>query len=131
MKKWVALSALLLAAMLVASGCGGGDTKESSPSPSASQAAGSSAGEAKAITIDATNFKFDPGEITVKQGDEVSITLKNSQGNHALKIEGYDKEVKGNATVKFVADKAGEFKIVCSIFCGKGHEDMVSKLIVQ
>ncbi len=130
MKKWVSLSALLLAAMLVASGCGGGDKKESSPSPAATQAGGSG-GESKAITIDATNFKFDPGEITVQQGDEVSITLKNSQGNHALKIEGYDKEVKGNATVKFVADKAGEFKIVCSIFCGKGHDDMVSKLIVQ
>ncbi|WP_372632089.1 cupredoxin domain-containing protein [Cohnella sp.] len=130
MKKWVSLSALLLAAMLVASGCGGGDKKESSSSPAAAQA-GTSGGEAKAITIDATNFKFDPGEITVKQGDEVSITLKNSQGNHALKIEGYDKEVKGNATVKFVADKTGEFKIVCSIFCGKGHDDMISKLIVQ
>ncbi|MFC4596940.1 cupredoxin domain-containing protein [Cohnella hongkongensis] len=130
MKKWVSLSALMLAAMLVASGCGGGDKKESGSSPVATQT-GSTGGETKAFTVDATNFKFEPAEITVNQGDEVSITLKNSQGNHALLIEGYEKEVKGNATVKFVADKAGEFKIVCSIFCGKGHDDMLSKLIVQ
>jgi len=128
MKKWVALSGLLLAAMLVAAGCGGGgDKKESSPS----QAAAGGSGAEQAITIDATNFKFDPGEIKVKQGDEVSITLKNSQGNHALKIEGYDKEVKGNATVKFTADKAGEFKFICSVFCGKDHDKMVGKLIVE
>jgi len=127
MKKWVALSAMLLAAMLIAAGCGGGknDKAESSASPAAA------GGGSQAITIDATNFKFEPGEIKVKKGDEVSITLKNSQGNHALKIEGYNKEVKGNATVKFVADKTGEFKFDCSVFCGKGHADMVGKLIVE
>lgn len=88
-------------------------------------------GAAKAITIDASNFKFDQEEIKVKKGEEVSITLKNSQGNHAIKIEGYDKEIKGNATVTFVADKTGEFKYICSVFCGKGHDEMVGKLIVE
>ncbi|QMV40763.1 cupredoxin domain-containing protein [Cohnella cholangitidis] len=127
MKKWMALSGLLLAAMLIASGCGGKNNKEEASSSPA--AAGG--GAAKAITIDATNFKFDQEEIKVKKGEEVSITLKNSQGNHAIKIEGYDKEIKGNATVTFVADKAGEFKYICSIFCGKGHNDMVGKLIVE
>ncbi|TVX97981.1 cupredoxin domain-containing protein [Cohnella terricola] len=127
MKKWLALSAMLLAAMLIAAGCGGGKNDKGGSGASPAAAAGGS----QAITIDATNFKFDPGEIKVKKGDEVSITLKNSQGNHALKIEGYDKEVKGNATVKFVADKTGEFKFICSVFCGKGHGDMVGKLIVE
>jgi cytochrome c oxidase subunit 2 len=128
MKKWMALSGLLLAAMLIASGCGGKNKEEASSSPAAEAAGG---GAAKAITIDATNFKFDQQEIKVKKGEEVSITLKNSQGNHAIKIEGYDKEIKGNATVTFVADKAGEFKYICSVFCGKGHDDMVGKLIVE
>ncbi|MFC4304091.1 cupredoxin domain-containing protein [Cohnella boryungensis] len=128
MKKWIMLSSLLLAAMLLAAGCGGGKNNKEESSASPSAAAG---GAAKAVTIDATNFKFEPGEIKVKQGEEVSITLKNSQGNHALKVEGYDKEVKGNATVTFVADKTGEFKFICSIFCGKGHEEMIGKLIVE
>jgi len=127
MKKWMILCGVLLAAMLIASGCGGGKKEEASSSPSA--AAGS--GGAKAFTIEATNFAFESKEIRVKKGEEVSITLKNKQGNHALKIEGYDKEVKANATVTFVADKAGEFEFICSIFCGKGHNDMVGKLIVE
>ncbi|XID95674.1 cupredoxin domain-containing protein [Paenibacillaceae bacterium WGS1546] len=128
MKKWMGLGGLLLAAALVASGCGGGGGKtESSPSP----AAAAGGGETQSFTVEATNFKFEPGEIKVKQGDEVSITLKNAQGNHDLKIEGYDKVVKGNATVTFVADKTGEFKFICSIFCGKGHDDMIGKLIVE
>lgn len=127
MKKWMGLGALLLAAALVAAGCGGGgDKKESNPSPAAS-----GGGEKQSFTVEATNFKFEPEEIKVKQGDEVSITLKNAQGNHDLKIEGYDKTVKGNATVTFVADKTGEFKFICSIFCGKGHDDMIGKLIVE
>ncbi|WP_239618282.1 cupredoxin domain-containing protein [Cohnella mopanensis] len=128
MKKWMALSGLLLAVMLIAAGCGGKNKEEASSSPATEAGA---AGGTKAITIDATNFKFDQNEIKVKKGEEVSITLKNSQGNHAIKIEGYDKEVKGNATVTFVADKSGEFKFICSVFCGKGHNEMTGKLIVE
>ncbi|QJD83989.1 cupredoxin domain-containing protein [Cohnella herbarum] len=128
MKKWTMLIGVLLAVTLIASGCGGKNKEETSPSPAAEAGAG---GGAKAITIDASNFKFDQDEIKVKKGEEVSITLKNSQGNHAIHIDGYDKEVKGNATVTFVADKAGEFTFICSVMCGKGHDDMKGKLIVE
>ncbi|WP_256759920.1 cupredoxin domain-containing protein [Cohnella sp. WQ 127256] len=128
MKKWTILGAVLLAAMVISTGCGGNKKEEASASPEASSAA---AGGAKAITIEATNFKFDQQEIKVKKGEEVSITLKNTQGNHAINIEGYDKEIKANKTVTFVADKTGEFKFICSIFCGKGHEEMIGKLIVE
>ena len=126
MKKWTIMGAVLLAAMVISTGCGGNKKEEASASPEA--AAG---GGAKAVTIEATNFKFDVQEIKVKKGEEVSIALKNTQGNHAIKIEGYDKEIKANKTVTFVADKTGEFKFICSVFCGKGHEEMVGKLIVE
>lgn len=119
----------MLAVALVLAGCGGGGNKESGSSPAGEPASGN--GQKHEITIDATNFDFDVKEIKVKKGDTVSITLNNSQGNHALKVEGYDKEVKGKATVTFVADKTGEFKYICSIFCGKGHDDMIGKLIVE
>ncbi|WEK54872.1 MAG: cupredoxin domain-containing protein [Candidatus Cohnella colombiensis] len=127
MKKWLGISSLMLALALVASGCGGsGDKKESASSPAVSDEAG-----ANAITLEAKNFEFNTKEIKVKKGDKVSITLKNTQGNHAVHIEGYDKTIKANATVTFVADKAGEFNFICSIYCGKGHDDMVGKLIVE
>ena len=83
------------------------------------------------MTIDATNFEFSIKEIRVKQGDTVKLTLNNAEGFHALKVEGYNKEVQGGKTISFVADKKGEFDYVCSVFCGTGHEEMVGKLIVE
>jgi len=129
-KKWIYSCGLILSAAMIATGCGGGQS-ESSPSPSASQPAAGGDGAAQAITVNAKNFEFDQKEIRVKQGETVAITLKNTQGNHGLKIEGYDKEVKNNQTVTFTADKAGEFNFECSIMCGKGHTDMVGKFIVE
>lgn len=126
MKKLMCTAGLLLAAAIVASGCGGGGDKEN-----ASPAQGAAAGEVKAFTIDATNFAFGPNEIKVNKGDKVSITLVNKQGNHSIKIKGYDKVIKGKQTVTFTADKAGEFEFDCDIMCGTGHADMIGKLIVQ
>jgi len=127
-KKWLYAGGLVVSAAMIATGCGGGKS-ESSPSPS--QAAGGDGGATTAITVNAKNFEFDQKEIKVKKGDTVAITLNNTQGNHAMKIEGYNKEIKNKQTVTFTADKAGEFNFECSIMCGAGHADMVGKLIVE
>lgn len=113
----VVLSALLLAAC---GNSGGSSTEEANAT-----------GEVKEFTIDATNFEFDLKEIKVNQGDTVKVTLKNSEGLHAVKFDGYNKEVQGDETITFVADKVGEFEYICSIFCGTGHDDMVGTLIVE
>lgn len=122
----------MLAFALVAAGCGGGNDKNdaNAPSQQASEAA-SDAGAAKAITITAKNFSFDQPEIKVKKGDKVSITLKNGQGMHSIKIDGYGQEIKKDKTVTFTADKTGEFKYYCATQCGAGHADMIGKLIVE
>ncbi|MCC3375955.1 cupredoxin domain-containing protein [Cohnella sp. REN36] len=130
-RKWGMTGATLLAAVIIGTGCGGDGAKESASSPAASPSSAEAGGAGKAITINAKNFAFDQPEIKVKQGEEVTIKLVNGQGNHALKIEGYDQEIKGNQTVTFKADKAGEFKFECSVMCGKGHADMTGKLIVE
>jgi cytochrome c oxidase subunit 2 len=127
MNKWIYSLGMVLAAAIIATGCGGGGKENNSATkPAESQGAASTA-----ITINAKNFEFDQKDIKVKKGDTVSITLKNSQGNHAVTIEGYDKVIKVNQTVTFTADKAGEFKFACSLICGKGHADMVGKLVVE
>jgi cytochrome c oxidase subunit II len=128
MKKWILTLGLLLTVAFVVAGCGGGDKKSDS---AASAVASQATAAGKSITIDAKNFEFDQKEIRVKKGETVSITLKNSQSNHGLKIEGYDKEIKGNETVTFTADQVGEFKFECAIMCGAGHKDMTGKLIVE
>jgi len=129
MNKWICTMALFMTIALATAGCGGGD-KASSSSP-ATAAAGDDAGGGAAITIDAKNFEFDQKEIKVKKGDKVTIKLVNSQGNHSLKLDGYNKEVKGNQTVTFTADKTGEFNYFCNIMCGGGHATMTGKLIVE
>lgn len=128
-KKWLYAGGLVVSAAMIATGCGG-SKGESSPSPSQAAAGGDAAG-ATAITVNAKNFEFDQKEIKVKKGETVAITLNNTQGNHAMKIEGYNKEVKNKQTVTFTADKAGEFNFECSIMCGAGHADMVGKFIVE
>lgn len=116
MKRWLLLLCVAVVSVFVMAACGG-------------EAAGT--GEVKEFTIDATNFDFDVKEIKVNKGDTVKVTLKNSQGVHAVEFKGYKKEVKGDQTISFVANKTGEFEYICSIFCGTGHGDMVGKLIVE
>jgi len=131
-KKWMYTFALLLSAALLATACGGGGKSDTPAAPAASpDEAANAGGDAKAITIVATNFDFEPREIRVKQGETLAITLENKQGLHGVEFKGYNKEVKGKETVTFTADKAGEFDFVCSIMCGAGHNDMVGKLIVE
>lgn len=134
MKKWSIMTCILLLAAGVLSACGGGDDdkeKASAPASASSSAPAAAGGEAKEIKVDAKNFEFDQKEIKVAKGDKVTIALNNSQGNHALKIDGYDVEAKGGKSVTFTADKAGEFKFYCSVMCGAGHADMTGKLIVE
>lgn len=95
------------------------------------QNAASTGAADQAITISAKNFEFDQKEIRLKKGDTVRFTLKNSQGRHAIHIDGYDKDIKDNDTVTFTANRTGRFKFVCSNMCGNGHSDMVGTLIVE
>lgn len=132
MRKFVLTLSLAAAVSMVLAACGGSANDGGNTATNAGAATNESAsGEVKAFTIDATNFAFEPTEIRVKKGDTVSITLKNSEGLHAVAFKGYNVEVKGNETISFTADQAGEFQYYCSIFCGAGHDDMIGTLIVE
>jgi len=77
------------------------------------------AGE-KEFTISGQNFSFTPNFITVKKGEKVKITFKNSDGFHDFKIDEFGvatKTIKGGEEelVEFVADKIGSFEYYCSI----------------
>jgi cytochrome c oxidase subunit II len=134
MNKWTYMITTLLVAMLITTGCGGGsNNNKASTSPEATKetTTASPASGTQAITINAKNFEFDQPEIHVKQGEQVSITLNNTQGNHSIQIKGYDVEIKNGKTVTFTADKKGEFEYVCATMCGGGHGEMKGKIIVE
>jgi cytochrome c oxidase subunit II len=89
----------------------------------------------KVFEITVRKFEFEPSHIEVTQGDRVRLVVKSGDGVHGLEI----KKVKikklvprgGEAvTIEFVAATAGSFEILCSEYCGEGHEDMRGTLIV-
>lgn len=89
----------------------------------------------KEFTIWARQFDFTPAVITVQQGDHVRVNLKTADVAHGWYIDGYDINIKvsgGDTTsVEFVADKAGTFKIRCSVTCGPFHPFLAGKFVVQ
>jgi cytochrome c oxidase subunit 2 len=82
----------------------------------------------KTITISASKFQFEPNEITVKKGEEVTMIIQSQDVTHGLLLKdfGVKTEIKkGQSTeVKFTPQTAGTFEGKCAHFCGKGHGSM-------
>lgn len=91
--------------------------------------------EVKEINLEAYKFGFSPERIVVKKGEIVKLLATSRDVAHGVSIKEYginEKVEKGKVnTIEFVADKAGEFDILCSVYCGGGHHSMKAKLIVE
>jgi cytochrome c oxidase subunit II len=94
--------------------------------------------EPKFIEIDMTTWQWDwdPRTITVDEGDNVKLNIKNLDVQHgfALFEFGVNEKLTGNGavtSVEFTADKAGEYTFFCSVPCGKGHSGMKGTLVVE
>ena len=84
--------------------------------------------EFKVVNIEVKGTKIStPATLIVKKGDHVKITLVNlaESGVHAFAIDGYginaavnNKEGDNTKVVEFTADKAGLFRIFCSMHPG-------------
>jgi cytochrome c oxidase subunit II len=88
----------------------------------------------KPITITASKFQFEPNEITVKKGEEVTMIIQSQDVTHGLLLKdfGVKTEIKkGQSTeVKFTPQTAGTFEGKCAHFCGKGHGSMTMTIHV-
>ncbi len=90
------------------------------PMPQASSAPTTTQAGVKQFTVVAQNFAFAPGEIRVKKGDTVKLTLQNQDGFHDLVIDEFNVRTPRigqgqTADVQFVADKTGTFQYYCSV----------------
>lgn len=83
--------------------------------------------EFKSVNIEVKGNKiWTPSTFIVKKGDHVKITLINTASAvHAFAIDGYDVNVQVNfadkdntKVVEFTADKAGIFRVYCSMHPG-------------
>ena len=101
--------------------------------PAAEQDNGS---EPRVIEVLAKRFEFEPARIDVTEGETVRLVVRSADGMHGVGIKKFKvaEEVPrgGEAvTIEFTANAVGEFDIMCSEFCGKGHGGMKGKLVVR
>ena len=84
--------------------------------------------------IEASQYAYTPGEINVNPGDKVTIHLVSTDVVHGLYVDGYNISVDADpgqtATLTFVADKPGSFRLRCNVTCGAMHPFMIGKLNV-
>jgi cytochrome c oxidase subunit II len=120
LKKSLWLAAIAMLAIGILAACGGGKEKKEESAKNAEET----------VTIEAKNFEFDKKEYKIPANKDVALKLENVDGNHALMIEGEDVNISGGSS-DVVNLKPGEYTLRCSIPCGNGHADMVSKLVVE
>jgi cytochrome c oxidase subunit II len=97
-------------------------------------AASAPQGEPRIINVVAKRFTFEPARVEVTEGERVRLVVSSGDGVHGVEIKKFkiNKKVPrgGEVTIEFVAGAAGEFPILCSEYCGDGHEDMKGTLVV-
>ena len=83
----------------------------------------------------ARRFAFEPSRIEVTVGERVRLLVVSADGVHGLEIKKFKvkKEIPRGTTpvpIEFTATDVGEFPILCSEYCGEGHNDMKGQLVV-
>ena len=89
----------------------------------------------RTVEVVASKFSFEPSRIEVAEGERVKLVVKSADGVHGFEIKKFKvskKIPRGGEPVEieFVANAPGEYPILCSEYCGKGHEDMKGTLVV-
>lgn len=93
--------------------------------------------EPEVVEIDMTarQWEFEPGTVTVKEGQKVKLNIKSVDVTHgfALPDFGVSQRLEPGKTeiVEFTADKKGTFTFFCSVACGSGHQSMKGTLVVE
>ena len=93
-------------------------------------------GEPRVIDVVAKRFAFEPARIEVTEGERIRLVVTSADGVHGVGIKKFrvEKTVpRGGApvTIDFVASTPGEFPVLCSEYCGNGHEEMKGMLVVS
>ena len=89
----------------------------------------------RTIEIVAKRFSFEPARVEVTEGERVKLVITSGDGVHGAEIKKFkvNKKVPRGGdpvSIEFVATAAGEFPILCSEYCGEGHEEMKGMLVV-
>ena len=103
---------------------------------SAAQQDPAAASAPREIPVVAKRFAFEPARVEVKEGERIRLVVTSADGVHGLEIKKFKVNKKiprggEQITIDFVASAPGEFPILCSEYCGNGHEEMKGTLVVS
>jgi cytochrome c oxidase subunit 2 len=86
------------------------------------------------VTMVAQAFSFDPAEIILPLGAEVSFFVASKDVLHGYQLQntGVNVELIPGEIASFRAtfDRLGEFRVTCNEYCGIGHHNMLGKVTV-
>ena len=92
-------------------------------------------GTPRVVEITAKRFEFTPKEITLKQGETVTLRLITEDVTHGffMKSLGIDAVIEaGHPTeINLTPQTTGSFTTICDHFCGEGHGNMHMKIVVD
>ena len=83
----------------------------------------------KEFKVDAYRWGYTPDIIKVKKGDQVKISINNTDTPHGMRIPGLN--LQGEKAIEFTADASGTYVWYCLIPCGQGHMQMSGKIIID
>jgi len=87
------------------------------------------------IEVHAHRFAFVPAEITVKNGETVTLELISDDVSHSLTIRelGINQTISKGRTseVTFTPATTGDYRGQCGRFCGSGHGSMLFTIHVK
>lgn len=92
--------------------------------------------EPRIVEVTARRFAFDPSQIEAAVGERLQLVIRSADGVHGVEIKKLKikKEIPRGGepvTIDFTATTEGSFPILCSEYCGNGHDDMAGLLIVR
>lgn len=110
-------------------------TSETTPAPDASSPSAMMDSSVKEVTVEGSEFKFVADTLTVKKGEKIKLTFKNTgKMPHDWVVDELGVRTKvissgSTEVLEFTPDKAGVFEYYCSV--GKHRENgMVGKITV-
>jgi heme/copper-type cytochrome/quinol oxidase subunit 2 len=110
------------------------------PAVSRVSASGTPAGQEQApnrreFDLTASNYRFTPDRVEVKQDELVKLTVRSTDVAYSVTIDEYrvSKRVPagGEVTFEFRADRAGEFPFYSNLTSDSRHSTMKGQLVVR
>ena len=94
-----------------------------------------SSSEPVEIKITARQFQFEPHTITLQKDRPARLVITSEDVAHGFAIDEFNVsakiEAKQTKTIEITPDRAGRFRIYCSVYCGDDHDGMAGELIVR